>query len=414
MQTFIDPVQKHYETYPYPPRKPEDEKHRLIEGYPSHILEIDHYIFGGKIGQQKDIRILIAGGGTGDATIMLAQHLKDRNLTAEIIYLDQSQASLDIAKKRAEIRELTNIKFILNSLEKLPELNLGFFDYIDCCGVLHHLANPAEILMHLKKSLKQYGGIGLMVYGLIGRTGVYELQNALKRLVADQPMATQIDLAKRLLKQLPSTNWFIKNTIVKDHLQAGDSGLYDLLLHHRDQAYTTDQLAHLIDQTDLKIISFIEPWRYNPHYYISDGALLKQLDKLTYIERAALAEELAGNMKIHVCYITHKNNFPPIMNEINDNQAAPILRHRNGLELAKAVKGKDNIQITLDNLPIVFPIPRLSGPILNLIDGKNSLETIYNNLNKKQNLTWDVFKNEFHSLYRVFNAINQMFIYYPN
>ncbi|MBT3495074.1 MAG: class I SAM-dependent methyltransferase, partial [Rhodospirillaceae bacterium] len=63
-------VQAQYEAYPYPAREPGDEAHRLITGSPSHILEIEHFVFAG--GRAGDLRALVAGGGTGDGAIMLA------------------------------------------------------------------------------------------------------------------------------------------------------------------------------------------------------------------------------------------------------------------------------------------------------------------------------------------------------
>ena len=35
-----------YEAYPYPKRDPRDEAKRLIVGSPSHIREIDYWVFG--------------------------------------------------------------------------------------------------------------------------------------------------------------------------------------------------------------------------------------------------------------------------------------------------------------------------------------------------------------------------------
>ncbi len=35
-----------YEAYPYPQRDPRDEAKRLVVGSPSHLREIDHWIFG--------------------------------------------------------------------------------------------------------------------------------------------------------------------------------------------------------------------------------------------------------------------------------------------------------------------------------------------------------------------------------
>src|SRR5262249_40883976 len=163
-----DRVRDQYEAYPYPPRDPRDEAKRLIEGSPSHILEIDHYVFAGRRDWSQPFRALIAGGGTGDGTIMLAQQLADRGCPAEIVYLDLSDAARGIEAARAQQRNFGSIRFIAGSLLDLPNLDLGRFDYIDCCGVLHPLPDPPAGLALLAGALADDGGIGLMVYGTIG------------------------------------------------------------------------------------------------------------------------------------------------------------------------------------------------------------------------------------------------------
>jgi hypothetical protein len=70
---MTDELRAQYEAYPYPARDPADEAKRLITGSPSHIVEIDHYVFGGRRDWSKPFRALIAGGGTGDGAIMLAR-----------------------------------------------------------------------------------------------------------------------------------------------------------------------------------------------------------------------------------------------------------------------------------------------------------------------------------------------------
>ena len=110
-------VRDQYEAYPYPARDPADEANRLITGSPSHILEIEHFIFAG--GRAGNLRALVAGGGTGDGTIMLAQQLADRG-AGTVTYLDMSAASLAIARARAKARGLKNITFHQGSLLDLP------------------------------------------------------------------------------------------------------------------------------------------------------------------------------------------------------------------------------------------------------------------------------------------------------
>ena len=99
-----------------------------------------------------------------------------------VTWLDRSAASLKIAQARAAARGLSNIVWEQRSLLELPGSGLGPFDYIDCCGVLHHLPDPAEGLRALLSVLAPGGGLGLMVYAPHGRTGVYMLQDALRLL----------------------------------------------------------------------------------------------------------------------------------------------------------------------------------------------------------------------------------------
>ncbi|MEJ2015629.1 MAG: class I SAM-dependent methyltransferase [Limibacillus sp.] len=141
-----DQVRLQYEDYPYPSRDPAEEKQRLIEGSPSHLLEVDHYLFAGRADFAGDFQVLVAGGGTGDAAIMLAQQLADRTPKGarggQVTYLDLAGKTRAIAQARALARGLTNIRFITGSLLDVADLAPGPYDYIDCCGVLHHLPEP--------------------------------------------------------------------------------------------------------------------------------------------------------------------------------------------------------------------------------------------------------------------------------
>src|SRR6185503_18891719 len=186
----LDEVRAQYEALPYPPRDPREEAVRLITGTPSHILEVNHYLFAGRLNFNRPFRALVAGGGTGDACIMLAQQLADRRCPGEVVYLDLSTASREICEARANIRGLRNITFHTGSLLDLPTMNVGQFDYIDCTGVLHHLPDPSAGLAALVSVLQPDGGIGVMLYGQYGRSGVYPLQEML-RSIAPPSMALE-------------------------------------------------------------------------------------------------------------------------------------------------------------------------------------------------------------------------------
>ncbi|MDE2006096.1 MAG: class I SAM-dependent methyltransferase, partial [Rhodospirillales bacterium] len=236
-----------YEAYPYPKRDPREESKRLIIGSPGHLREIDHWVFGATRPTGTPLRALIAGGGTGDATIMLAQQMARAGRPGSVTWLDRSGAALKVAQARAGVRGLTNIVWEQRSLLALPGSGLGPFDYVDCCGVLHHLPDPAAGLAALASVLAPGGGIGLMVYAPHGRTGVYMLQDALALLAPpDEPGPARIETARRVLRHLPETAWFRFNRSFQDHITGGDAGVYDLLLNPRDRAYTVPQLLALL------------------------------------------------------------------------------------------------------------------------------------------------------------------------
>ncbi|MDX1400363.1 MAG: class I SAM-dependent methyltransferase, partial [Kiloniellales bacterium] len=372
--TDSEKVRTHYELAPYPSRDPADEKKRLITGSPSHLLEVNHYLFKGARDFSKPFRALIAGGGTGDAAIMVAQQLADRGQKGEVIYLDLSGPSRKIAEERAKVRELKNITFLTASLLDVEELGIGPFDYIDCCGVLHHLPDPKAGLAALKSVLGPGGGVGLMLYGALGRRGIYETQAMLQQLCGQEPINDRIDLARRLLKALPDTNWLKRNPFLGDH-KIGDAELADLLLHPLDRAYKVPEILDLAASAQLKLVSFIAPVRYRPETYIKDPTLLKNLEALSDEVLAAFAEGLAGNMKTHSFYLT-SSRHDTVARPDGEN-AIPHLLTQSGKDLAKGVQERLAMKVDLAGLQVSFPLPVLAPAILRQVDGEKDLRAIY-------------------------------------
>jgi len=407
-----DNVRDQYEAYPYPSRDPADEAKRLVVGSPSNLLEINHYLFAGRRDFAKPFRALVAGGGTGDATIMLAQQLADAGTAGEVVYLDLSAASRAIAEARAEVRGLSNIRFVTGSLLEVESLGLGVFDYIDCCGVLHHLADPAAGLAALSEVLAEDGGMGLMVYGTYGRSGVYPLQAALRKLVGDRPLSDQVSYARRLLPGLPPTNLFARNPILRDHT-GSDAELIDLLLHSQDRSYSVEEIAALVGGGGLNLISFVEPLRYDPATYLKDPVLLRQLGSLSPEDRAAVAEKLAGNLKTHVFYVS-KRPATDTLAWPDGPEAIPCLRVLDGAQLAKAVQRDLMLKGEFDGLALKFPLPRLAPAMLPWIDGRTSLGDIQSTLQALDSRQdWDHFKAQFDQLYQVLGGLNHLLIRYP-
>ncbi|WP_367159383.1 class I SAM-dependent methyltransferase [Kozakia baliensis] len=362
-----------YEAYPYPERNPSDEAKRLLIGSPSHLREIDYWVFGARRSTSTPLRALVAGCGTGDGAIMLATHMARAERPGEVVCVDRSEHALNIAKARAQVRELTNIRFIQASLTDIESLELGLFDYIDCCGVLHHLPDPRAALSGLVRVLAPDGGMGLMVYAPYGRTGVYMVQEALEILTPfSEAPATRLDVAKRVMQNLPATAWLRQNGNFGDHLNGGDAGLYDLLLNPRDRSYDIPAFLQLLDDAGLEASCLMEPARYNPALFLPNPKLRARIEELPWQEQARVAEALTGNMATHVAYVVRKDSrvAPPAG---DDTSAVPIMREIPGIELAKQIRIDGTLPFAFGTLTVPIALPPQIRSILPLIDGERAV-----------------------------------------
>ena len=406
----MDEVRAQYEALPYPPRDPRDEAIRLITGTPSHVLEINHYLFSGRLNFARPFRALVAGGGTGDACIMLAQQLADRRCPGEVVYLDISTASRQICEARAKARGLRNINFLTGSLLDLPSMPIGQFDYIDCTGVLHHLPDPAAGMRALASVLNPDGGMGVMLYGEYGRSGVYPLQELLQTL-APRSMALEdrIAMTKRLIRFLPTTNLFRRNPYLNDHVTGGDAGLYDLLLHSCDRAFTVPDIGAMARESGLRLVAFLEPVRYEPATYMSDPIIARQASSLPLVERAAFAERLAGNLRTHVFYAT-RAGFDTVARP-EDTSAIPVLREMDAQKLAAGLQPGTPLIANLDGFPWRAQLPALAPRIVSQIDGRKSVAEIYTALGAQGGLPqWEDFYAQFEDLYVKLNGVNHLLL----
>lgn len=400
-----------YEAYPYPPRDPKDEANRLVTGSPSHLAEINHYIYGGRRDFTKPFNALVAGGGTGDATIMIAQQLADAGSAGKVTHLDLSEASLEIAKARAKARELTNIEFVRGSILDLGDTPPELYDYIDCCGVLHHLDDPGAGLTRLANILTQDGGMGLMVYAPYGRIGVYHVQEMLRMINGQDSPADQVEQAKSLLETLPPTNWLRRNPHVTDHLTAGDSGLFDLLLHSQDQAYSVSELATLVADTDLRIVAFLEPIRYDPAVYLGNQRLAERVERLSWLDRCAFAELLTGNLKTHVFYAVKSANTEDTIATLANNSSIPVLIGLDATVTASAMRETGALPTDLDGLALSIPFDGLACDILMRMDGATSIDGIFDKLKRDNQLSdRHQFDTNFGRLFTVLNGLNLAFL----
>lgn len=317
----LEVVQGQYQEYPYPFRNPEDEKTRLLSIQGEFLGELNHNLYKGKMDFKNNFHVLIAGGGTGDSSIFLAEQLKNTN--AEIIYLDFSKPSMEIAQKRAEIRGLTNIKWINDSILNIPNLNLGKFDYINCSGVIHHLESPPEGLKILQQALKPTGGMAIMVYAKYGRTAIYQIQDLMKMVnTVATNRVEEVMNAKTILNSLPPTNWQQRGAeLATDHINFGDVGIYDLFLHKQDRCYSVPEIYEFVENADLNFVEFYDPCEklaLRPETYIKDFSLLQKIKAMDLIKQRAICEIIVGNIIKHTFYASNQKDSVAVLEDLNN------------------------------------------------------------------------------------------------
>ena len=252
--------------------------------------------------------MLVAGGDTWIATVRFAQQLQRAGCPSKLVYLDLSEESRRIAERRVQSFSLDNIDFNTKSLIDLASSGLGIFDYIDCGGVLHHLKEPAAGLTALTEVMAAEGGMGLMVYGPNGRAGTYSIQEMMRRPGAGN-QSDQLPLLKNVLDGLPATNLLHHHERFRQGYGEYDAELVDLFLHPVDRPFTVPQLTQLCERAGLRVVRFLPTAKCESASYIGVAEILRRVSELEWLERAALAELLSGNMHMHFFFAVSSKNF---------------------------------------------------------------------------------------------------------
>jgi len=400
-----------YEELPYPERKPLDETKRILMPMFDGIDRINHICHGGKKDFTKNSRILIAGGGTGDSTIFLAEQM--RHSDCEIVYLDMSQASMAVARERADMRGLENITWVHDSILNLPSLGLGPFDHISCSGVLMVLEDPDAGLKALESVLAEDGSMHIMVYAEYGRFAIYMMQNLLRLINHDTADTTQkLHNCRELMNSIHNQHWF--HFAKHLYIEQRDIEIYDLFLISQDRAYTVPELYDYIEGAGLEIITLLYENEglgnllYEPQAYLQDKAMLESLAKLPLQERQASAELLNGRMGKHSLYAASGSKPQPDSRSLDFIPSLPVTTVNveagyQQVRQAVAAPG-DFVVITVNvfNTNItVKKTPHVEGFFRHL-DGNKTLREIFDRIiaaNQGGGLDYDKLSTEFEDLF---------------
>ena len=113
------------------------------------------------------VNILIAGCGTGQHSIEVAQRFRD----AQVLAIDLSLSSLAYARRKSQELGLTNIEYGQADILELGALGRNF-DLIEVVGVLHHMADPYAAWGTLLSLLRPGGFMMVGLYSEVARRDI--------------------------------------------------------------------------------------------------------------------------------------------------------------------------------------------------------------------------------------------------
>jgi SAM-dependent methyltransferase len=307
--TTTDVALRHlYETFPYPRVLPDLDD--LVTGLKAPIWSPRtsfHTYFPEQRKQDEpdDLDVLVAGCGTNLAPIMAASMP-----SARVVGIDISEASLGLAEEHVRTLGLDNIELHCLPIEQVRSLDRDF-DFIQCTGVIHHLADPVVGMRALGSVLRQDGALMVMVYGQYGRYGIYMLQELCRTLGLS---INEVDAkkAQALLAGLPDDHPFRRV-----HPAGGPpiclEEVTDMVLNPRDVAYTVRDVRTLVESSSLRFHRWLGHAEYLPQFSALQAAGLAPSDgSLDRWEEAAITELCHGTLLKHNFVMTHPHRAPAL------------------------------------------------------------------------------------------------------
>lgn len=246
-------VSGQYETAPYP-RWTGIQTHRNGE-YLEQLTER----FGSRrmAFAARPFEILIAGCGTGKQAVSAAI---DYGPHARVLGIDITRKSLAYAEFMAAQMEVDNIRFALGDIDAIDTVMPSFegrFKVIECCGVLHHMADPFSAWSRLTRCLDKGGIMLIGLYSGVARKGLAALR-------AEQqfpgPGASDDALRdyRSYLMARPADEPGSEMVRVAGRDFYSTSGFRDCFLHVSEKTTTLQEISEYMAQSGLKFHGFVK------------------------------------------------------------------------------------------------------------------------------------------------------------
>ena len=299
-------VRRLYDTYPFPPETLLDEP---PPGYNWRWNWLTAYSFcTGQKPEQRSIRILDAGCGTGVGTDYLV-HL---NPEAQVTAIDLSDGALKMAEERCHRSGANRAEFHQLSVYDVGQLN-GEFDLINCVGVLHHLPDPIRGIKALASKLAPGGLMHIFVYAELGRWEIRLMQEAIALLQGNKRGDYQdgVKVGRQLFASLPENNRLVqyekKRWSMENHR---DASFADMYVHPQEIDYNIETLFELIDASGLEFLGFSDPNYWDLQRLLAKAPdLMERAENLSDIQRYRAIELLDPEISHYEFFLSR----PPLV-----------------------------------------------------------------------------------------------------
>jgi Tfp pilus assembly protein PilF/SAM-dependent methyltransferase len=190
--------------------------------------------------------VLVAGCGTGQYALELAREFAVESVLA----VDLSRASLGHAARKAAEAGVTAITFGQADILQIGALQRSF-GFIECSGVLHHMADPFAGWRALLDCLKPGGLMLTAFYSATARTAIAETRDWIKR---EGFPATPDGIRAARTQLMENDPQGPLRTILTSPDFCTTSACRDLLFHVQEHNLTLEQIADFLDENGLTFI----------------------------------------------------------------------------------------------------------------------------------------------------------------
>lgn len=238
-------VQAQYEENPYP---------RWIETAPAvKATTVDTYLRSKfpavpfrRLGKGNDLDVLVAGCGTGQHAIDVAE----RFAGARVLAVDLSLTSLSYARRKTEARGLASIAYAQADILGLGSIDRTF-DVIESSGVLHHLADPMAGWQVLVSLLRPGGFMAIGLYSRLARQDITTVRNR----IAERGIGRTADDIRRYRQDLVADGALMRNLVTSADFYT-TSSCRDLLFHAQEHQLTLPEIKAFLAGNALDFIGF--------------------------------------------------------------------------------------------------------------------------------------------------------------